>query len=744
MISDGFRISYNHFMLWLISHAIFLSALAFDPPTPLFVDQSIKDIAAAQTLEVRVQSAQAKVRGACVGLEILDTLGPKSSGSGTIISKDGWIMTAGHVCGIPNLDVTIYFMDGTSAKGKTAGLYWDGLKDCGLIRFDSTGRDLVVAELGSMEGIEEGDWIISFGHTYGIEKDPFRPPVLRLGRMLGVNDGVILMDAPLSSGDSGGGVFDLDGRLVGINSTAGQEPSQNSATTIDFAKSRMTDMQQSAAQGEDADLEREKKQKKSGPNQRQVVIQMPSGKALYKGEEKNLQGIAHAVDQAILMTVGVFVDGKIVCYGTVADASGFILAKASEVGKTSKDLMVALPDGLMVSGKRIAVDQELDLVLIQTSEPLEVPKFSTDTTPSLGAILVTVGRDGSPLAFGVRSLDEYRPGRSDVTASYLGVRARESSPEERSQHGDRSGVILMQVPPGMPAGRAGLRAGDFVTRIAGTLVATQEDLGEAVRKHAAGEVIEVIRVKDDQEEVIRVRLAARPREFGPPPSTPNFPASKRTSGFGPVIQHDTTLRSDQIGGPLVDLNGNIVGVNIARVDRTKSYALSSAVVKSAIDRLVAQAKDQTEPLQIEDPLISGIAILQDGPLIRLDANSAEIIGATLRFTQVEDTPSALDTWVDSNDSARWLVEFTKPGDYAVTIVQSCAEDFAGQEFEVSFGATTLKGKTEATADWSDFKSVGIGSIHVEAIGRAIIEVKTGGWLKGPLMNLHGIELKRTS
>ena len=59
-------------MLWLISHLILLSALAFDPPTPLFVDQSIKDIAAAQALEVRVQSAQAKVRGACVGLEILE------------------------------------------------------------------------------------------------------------------------------------------------------------------------------------------------------------------------------------------------------------------------------------------------------------------------------------------------------------------------------------------------------------------------------------------------------------------------------------------------------------------------------------------------------------------------------------------------------------------------------------------------------------------------------------------------
>ena len=718
--------------------------LAIDPPTTLFVDQSIKDIAAGKSLEARVQSAQAKVRRASVGLEILDTLGPKSGGSGTIISKDGWIMTAGHVCRIPNLDVTIYFMDGTTAKGKTAGLYWDGLKDCGLIRFDPTGQNWFVAELGSMEGLEEGDWIISFGHTYGIEKDPFRPPVLRLGRMLGVNEGVITMDSPLSSGDSGGGVFDLDGRLIGVNSTAGQEPSQNSATTIDFAKSRMTDMQQNAAQGADADLEREGKSDKFGPNQRQVMIQMPSEKALYKGEEKNLQGIAHAVDQAIMMTVGVFVDGKLACYGTVADASGFILAKASEVGMTSDDLSVALPDGLMISGKRVAVDLELDLVLIQTSEVLDAPIFAIDKTPALGSILVTVGRNGSPLAFGVRSLDEYRPGRSEVTGSYLGVRARESSPEERSKNGDVSGVILVQVPSGMPAGRAGLRVGDFVTRIAGISIATQEDLGEAVRKHAAGEVIEVIRAKDGREEVIRVRLAARPMEFGPSPSTPNFPASKRSSGFGPVIQHDTVLRSDQIGGPLVDLDGNIVGVNIARADRTKSYALSSAVVKAAIDRLMTQAKNRTEPLPLEDPLSSGIVVLQEGAVIRLDANAAEIIGATLRFTQVEDTPSALEVWVDSNDYARWLMEFIKPGDYAVTVIQSCEQDCAGQDFEVSLGEIKLKGKTEATADWSDFKSVGIGSIHVESVGRAIIEVKTGGWLKGPLMNLHAIELKRTS
>ncbi len=714
------------------------------PPIIPQVEQAIVDIDSAKVLEARIKSAQAKVLPTCVGIEIMDTLGPTSSGSGTVISKDGWILTAGHVCGVPDVDVTIYFSDGTTAKGKTAGLHWDGLKDCGMIRFDPAGRDLAVAELGSMEGLSEGDWIISFGHTFGIEKQPFRPPVLRLGRVIGLSPSVIRMDAPLSSGDSGGGVFDLDGRLIGINSTAGPEPDMNSATTIDFAKSRMSDMQQNAAVGQDADAERQGKTSKGGAKRAGVEMQMPSESAPYKGELKNIQGIAHAVDQAIMMTVGIFVDGRMVGYGTVADSSGFVIAKASDVSTTSADLMVALPDGLMVKGKRMAVDLELDLVLIATPEELEPPSFAVDVSPAVGSILVTVGRDGSPVALGVRSLGAYLPGHSDVTASYLGVRARPITPEERAQHGNRSGVIFMVVSPGTPAARAGLRTGDFVTRIAGVAVENQPDLGEAVRRHASGEVIDVVRVTDDQEEAIRVRLAARPNAHGPSPSTPRFPASRRSSGFGSIIQHDTALRGDQIGGPLVDLDGKVVGVNIARADRTKTYALSAAVVKAAIDRLMAQAKDRTEPMPLTDPLQSGIVTKQVGAVIRLDANTAEIIGTTLHFSQYEDTPGALEHWVDSNDSAKWLVEFTKPGDYAVTVVQSCPDELAGQDFAVQLGGTILKGKTEATADWSDFKGVDVGSIHVEAIGRAIIDVKTGGRLRGPLMNLHAIELKRTS
>lgn len=703
--------------------------------------QTISSIESAKGLESQVKRAHAIALPASVGIEVLgETTGGR--GSGTIISADGWILTAGHVIGQPDLPVVVHLANGKTVEGRTSGLRWHGIEDCGLIRFDPTGLEFSAAQLGDGTRVRPGDWVIAMGHTYGIEKDPFRPPVLRLGRVRACDTALIHLDAPLSPGDSGGGVFDMEGRLIGINSTTGPELNINTATGIEFAKQHMSDMQQGASSGDSAAAHRDAKGERV--NGAGVAVPAPPMNAPGKDDQAIEDAIASAVDSAILMTTGIYIDSRQVGYGTVASADGFIIAKASDVGAANECVLVAMPDGLSVCGTRMAVDAELDLVLIKTEEALEEPQFALDAEPEVGAILLTVGRDAKPAAFGVRSLGPYKPGRSDVTAAYLGIQVRPATPEERERNGGLAGVMVAMVPPGTPAARAGVKPGDFITRIAGATVENQPQVGEAIRKHASGDVIDVVRVHGDGEEVLRARLAPRPRNHGASPSTPMFPASKRSSGFGSVLQHDTALRADQMGGPVVDLDGRVVGVNIARVDRTKTYALSSAVVKPAIDRMIAAAKLRTEPLPIVNPLDSGIAIRQDGPLTRLDANTAEILGATLRFAQAEDAPGCLESWIDGNDSARWVVEFTQPGDYAVRVMQSCPAECAGQDFAVSIGAVKLTATTMATADWLDFQGRDVGSFHVEEPGRVIIEINTGGQLKHPLMNLHAIELKRTS
>ena len=57
------------------------------------------------------------------------------------------------------------------------------------------------------------------------------------------------------------------------------------------------------------------------------------------------------------------------------------------------------------------------------------------------------------------------------------------------------------------------------------------------------------------------------------------------SGFASAIQHDTVLTPEQCGGPLLDLSGKAIGINIARASRTKSYALPTDLVRAAIDEM---------------------------------------------------------------------------------------------------------------------------------------------------------------
>src|SRR5207237_7626675 len=98
--------------------------------------------------------------------------------------------------------------------------------DYGLVHIDHP-QNLTVAQLGDSAALRPGEWVIATGHPLGLHRD--RPPVLRIGRVrLRGRRGAsrrIMTDAPLISGDSGGPLYDLNGRVVGINSMiAGDRP----------------------------------------------------------------------------------------------------------------------------------------------------------------------------------------------------------------------------------------------------------------------------------------------------------------------------------------------------------------------------------------------------------------------------------------------------------------------------------------------------------------------------------------
>ena len=161
-----------------------------------------------------------------------------TQGSGVIITGEGYILTAAHVAGRPNQKIFINMHDGVQLEGVTMGVNRD--MDAGLVRITSA-RDIAVdpwphASLGASSDLKLGQWCIATGHPGGWMKD--RPAVVRIGRLLRILPSTLVSDCSLIGGDSGGPLFDLEGKLIGIHSRIGVEVDDNMHVPVDvFDKS---------------------------------------------------------------------------------------------------------------------------------------------------------------------------------------------------------------------------------------------------------------------------------------------------------------------------------------------------------------------------------------------------------------------------------------------------------------------------------------------------------------------------
>lgn len=151
-----------------------------------------------------------------------------SSGSGVIVTENGLILTAAHVVqGMKEVDV--YFADGKKWLGKVLGANFS--KDIGMVKMEDAGPWPFV-EIGESRPLEAGDWVIAMGHSAGF--DPARTPPIRFGRLMSGGPGnYFTTDCTLIGGDSGGPLFDLDGKLVGINSSIGESWKNNNHAGVD-------------------------------------------------------------------------------------------------------------------------------------------------------------------------------------------------------------------------------------------------------------------------------------------------------------------------------------------------------------------------------------------------------------------------------------------------------------------------------------------------------------------------------
>jgi serine protease Do len=191
------------------------SGLAAEPAG----NASPTNLADLKALEQQIQAVAKKATPCVVGV---------SGGSGVVVSEDGLILTVAHVGERADRRVTVTFPDGRRVRGRTLGN--DHGVDAGMVQLDGEGP-WPHAEIGTSADLKQGQWCVTLGYPVSFERG--KPPVVRLGRILRNRGGMIFADCKIMGGDSGGPLFDLKGRVIGIGSRCDDDVLLNIHVPVD-------------------------------------------------------------------------------------------------------------------------------------------------------------------------------------------------------------------------------------------------------------------------------------------------------------------------------------------------------------------------------------------------------------------------------------------------------------------------------------------------------------------------------
>jgi len=140
---------------------------------------------------------------------------PQAQGSGFIISPDGYILTNAHVVKDAK-EVSVRLDDRREYPAKVVGS--DDRTDVALLKVEAT--NLPAVKVGDSDKLKVGDWVLAIGSPFGLDRTATQGIVSALSRSLPDENYVpfIQTDAAVNPGNSGGPLFDTDGKVVGVNS----------------------------------------------------------------------------------------------------------------------------------------------------------------------------------------------------------------------------------------------------------------------------------------------------------------------------------------------------------------------------------------------------------------------------------------------------------------------------------------------------------------------------------------------
>ncbi|QKJ32599.1 trypsin-like peptidase domain-containing protein [Mucilaginibacter mali] len=502
--------------------------------------------------------------------------------SGVVVSKDGLILTAAHVC-FPNKTYIVIFSDGTERTATGLGRMQS--VDAAIMKINEPGN-YPSAPIGWSSSLKVNEPCISIAYpgsfnTNTINTPPAKPKrqVVRLGYVaepLTRRGTRIRTTCLMEPGDSGGPVFDMYGRVVGLHSSINMPVTDNMEIPVDLYRKYWTALNKpedykampaedlvpvdSLRMGEKNFIGIAKLDSTFGGLKSKYTDYSLLVKSVNKGKPLSILGTAVSLDGLAAKNL---LKGK-----------GFLVTKNSMLGDS---IQVQLPDGKMVAGKIISRDNNSDLALVQIDTKLKNTidiyslKADSITNDQLGTLLLSA----EPAKTGVVSVlaSAEFPLKNFSSIGYLG-----------GGTANKNGKLVMNMVQPNTAAMEFLKVDDEITSIDGQKLSTPDDFLKAIQKHKPGEVAVVNGSRDNNAFSYNITLRLRP-----PANSTHIASrfeggrSERYDGFWDTFVHDAVIKPSECGGPVFDSNGRFIGINMARYSRVSSIATAARGVQKFVE-----------------------------------------------------------------------------------------------------------------------------------------------------------------
>lgn len=295
--------------------------------------------------------------------------------------------------------------------------------------------------------------------------------------------------------------------------------------------------------------------------------------------------------EAQKVALPIFSGREMVAYG-VSIGDGKLLTKASEVLDRPR-VFTSLGGNNTVFCQVVGVYPDNDLAVLKVPG-LKAPaaKWADASQLQEGAFLVAMRSDGQAQSVGVLSVRERSLKASDQ--GFLGV--------QMSQQETGKGVRVAQVVPDSAAAAVGIIPGDIIVKVQDQEVAGFFELSNRLRRLRSGEKPRIVLERDGKLVTVTPTLKGREANGG---TSQRLQRMDRMSGsqsrvrgdFAGVLQSDMALEAEHAGMPVVDLEGRIVGMVIARAGRISTLILPGEDIAELL-------KNEPEALDEKPPRVA--------------------------------------------------------------------------------------------------------------------------------------------